>query len=913
MTREVTDQLYIDLGYFTPEDYYTYQAEAQIAQASQATMSVTVGVIKQTNCAMSTQFSVTSTISHIEGADLFAFANAQLAAQVSVIKENNVQMASNFSVACDAVRGIYISAQADAVASMSTANLRVRYNQAAVTAAFSISVDAVYNRNVSAALTSQATVSAQLNKLINGNSTIQSSASLGAVVGLIKGGQSTISSAFTTSNFISEWVNSGAHVFTRTGDAGVTGVVKKFGTGAFRISGANAFGSTPDTADWDLVVGSTKIWTIDFWIYPTAAPSTTIPILGQRTSTSSLQGTTTNGWGVFYQANGVLFLNIQIGDANLTASRDIVPNQWNHIRIQSDGVRIGFYVDGSRGGLVTWNGAYVTSTQTFKIGNATANSVPTLYIDSLDYQFGVTADQTLPTTITVPTGERTTPTQYSKLLMNFNGEVFDASGVGIKTFNAALSSQATVSALAGKSVVANASITSSATVSAQINKLQQASSSLSAQGFVVAAISRLRPGIEFVDVVASLSAGLVKQQQASAGLNSQFSVSADVVKTFGPVTANLNSSASTSINGNLINAGSATLSVQGFVLAAVGRIRPEVADLTTTATMTINAQKVVVSSGAFTSQFIQTVDVTKVFGPITAGLTATTSLTAQARSIPSGAVEMSASASLTANNTRTRVSAVSVSSTATVSAQGRLTRRLASTISSQFNLTASITRTKQFAANLPVIASELTAVSKIGRTLIHCSVVSQINVNARITSGSIISANSTTTLTARVGVTKRTSIVMTSTSLMVTEGDAGIIGQANLTAQSTLTATSRQVKVARATITCQASVVATGRVIRSAIILQASSGTMTVNARRLRTVESNPGAQFTLVGQITKVVGFRAQLQCQGFLLSTGKVINLEASATWIVPQETRSWNIPYEVRDYTIAYENRLHFIQED
>jgi hypothetical protein len=46
MTRQVTDQLYIELDYFTPEEYYVYIAEAAAAISSSATMTVAVGVTK---------------------------------------------------------------------------------------------------------------------------------------------------------------------------------------------------------------------------------------------------------------------------------------------------------------------------------------------------------------------------------------------------------------------------------------------------------------------------------------------------------------------------------------------------------------------------------------------------------------------------------------------------------------------------------------------------------------------------------------------------------------------------------------------------------------------------------------------------------------------------------------------------
>jgi hypothetical protein len=54
MTREVTDNLYIDLGYFTPEDYYVYEAsaEANFASAATFTCSADAGAVKDFSVAI---------------------------------------------------------------------------------------------------------------------------------------------------------------------------------------------------------------------------------------------------------------------------------------------------------------------------------------------------------------------------------------------------------------------------------------------------------------------------------------------------------------------------------------------------------------------------------------------------------------------------------------------------------------------------------------------------------------------------------------------------------------------------------------------------------------------------------------------------------------------------------------------
>jgi hypothetical protein len=142
MTRQVTDQLYIDLGYLTPEDYYTYQAEAAVTQAASAAMTVTAGVIQQGASAMTVTATQVATISHIEGADLFAFTEAQIAVQIDRIRNNNIEVSSQFSAATDVSRIIHLSSDEFSAATIFVSdNIRVRYYEAASSAAFSLTCD----------------------------------------------------------------------------------------------------------------------------------------------------------------------------------------------------------------------------------------------------------------------------------------------------------------------------------------------------------------------------------------------------------------------------------------------------------------------------------------------------------------------------------------------------------------------------------------------------------------------------------------------------------------------------------------------------------------------------------------------------------------------------------------------------
>ena len=134
------DQFYYESGYID-ESYFVYTADAQASVESSSLVTATAGVIKSTAVSLTAEFTQTSTLSNLQGADLFAFAEALLSAQATVIKDNNIQLSSVFSTAVDGSRGIYVTAQADSLFSISTSNQRVRNTEAASVAAFALNAD----------------------------------------------------------------------------------------------------------------------------------------------------------------------------------------------------------------------------------------------------------------------------------------------------------------------------------------------------------------------------------------------------------------------------------------------------------------------------------------------------------------------------------------------------------------------------------------------------------------------------------------------------------------------------------------------------------------------------------------------------------------------------------------------------
>jgi hypothetical protein len=162
MTRQVTDNLYIELDYFTPEEYYIYEAVAASTQStefavacdaeiiagggiieanatfnSEGTTSIAVSKIASGEAAFVLEFTQNTTISHIHGSDLFAFNEAAIAVLISRIRDTNTDATDIFDIATDFVRIRTSDAAIEAVISSSVIGERSRATTIETQAAFS--------------------------------------------------------------------------------------------------------------------------------------------------------------------------------------------------------------------------------------------------------------------------------------------------------------------------------------------------------------------------------------------------------------------------------------------------------------------------------------------------------------------------------------------------------------------------------------------------------------------------------------------------------------------------------------------------------------------------------------------------------------------------------------------------------
>ena len=138
-----TDPYYIDLGYIDTAYYESFGVLQDVESNLYvvANLNASIELIKNVSVALTATTSVSSTISHIEGADLFAFTEAAIAVQVDRIRENNISATAVFNIATSVERIQQGDADADAVFSAIIDGLRSRDVTLDAQAAFSFACD----------------------------------------------------------------------------------------------------------------------------------------------------------------------------------------------------------------------------------------------------------------------------------------------------------------------------------------------------------------------------------------------------------------------------------------------------------------------------------------------------------------------------------------------------------------------------------------------------------------------------------------------------------------------------------------------------------------------------------------------------------------------------------------------------
>jgi hypothetical protein len=442
---------YFAQGYFTPSSGSSFTlfcrigidqfAEAVIS--SSATMTATVGKIIQNASQLVVTVTQTSTISHIEGADLFAFSEASIAAQVDRIRDNNIAASAVFSVATDFVVSRSADADVDAIFSAIINGLRSRDVNLETQAAFSFSASPSSINSASAAISSASTLVSNAGKRI-----------------LV---QAALTSQFSVSASVFD-LTERPRQYTVVGSPAFSDSVKKFGTHSYYSTNTNNYVTIPDTNGW-----STATWrTFDTWVYiPTDGSQIggfNQNLLRQFASNSSNQSlllvATSSGIKKIYRFQ----INAASGSSTVALKYEDTTNgiigfdTWAHIRVLNDGSAYHLWINGSKK-LLTSEGttSYISNLNIAAPLEINKNSLPSnyshpMYMDELLITSSTITGSGV-TSFTPPTapwlpGE--TLNQSDVLVLSHFDNVFDDDLLVIKTGAGALVSTATFSASADK-------------------------------------------------------------------------------------------------------------------------------------------------------------------------------------------------------------------------------------------------------------------------------------------------------------------------------------------------------------------------------------------------------------------------------------------------------------------------------
>ena len=263
-------------------------------------------------------------------------------------------------------------------------------------------------------------------------------------------------------------------------------------------------------------------------------------------------------------------------------------------------------------------------------------------------------------------------------------------------------------------------------------------------------------------------------------------------------------------------------------------------------------------------------------------------------------------------NTRTRTTSVSMSSSVSVNCDVKITR----TTDCDLNATSAIvidnSRTRDLSVTTDSIATQLSAVVKIGQGLLAFDSVCSMSVDAVLISGSVITAVTDCNLVFSAEVTAQAQADLNTESQLLASIDKLKDTPANITAVTAMSVAAIKTVSAISEMQCLTTETVINSRVRnsnniqlSAEITQQSTGT------GVKLFDASLSDEFTLLGTVFTLVRIEADLSVTGFVLSAGRVLHLDPYRTYQIPAETRSYRITQETRVYSIDAETRVNIIQ--
>lgn len=732
MTRQVTDQLYIDLGYFTPENYFVYSANAQLTASSSGTLTATVGLVASANASITATATVSCDALRLRTQSADASLSASASFSSDAVKTVDVQSTQSADFALSGSAGRILEGQGSFTGAFSpTLTVEVIKNHTAIIdAIFTVTTIGVANRATAITTSTIAALDAQAAKTVDVVSNHASTATISTQASSTKSATATLTSTATVTcdafnvQFASASLSVGSVLYSRVfkrydvpwqiestfGNPSIDTSIKKWGAGSLTSTGGTGYIRYYPSDDWpsNLV--------LEFWHYRSTTGTTGVQINLNRVSDSAII------WNLNTNSDRVNVSYASGSGSNVTSFNSGVSTLgtgWQHIVYVYDAAQAesAIFIDGVR---KYFRQDPVMATRTGRKYFDVLIPANTYKIDELRIlqvvPNSVGFDQRS-TTCTVPNGSyRNTAT--TRFLAHYDTD-FAADFTELELGQASLSSTATFTVTGQKSASTNANLTGQSTVSVIGSLLNVAQASITSTASLSAIIGTSESGQAVITASADLTAIASKTTDINSSQNAEANTSTTIIR-------------QRNFTVSLTGAFTPTLTVD------VLRNHTAILDAISTLTAQISA--------------VQTAS---------ASITATSTVSANISIIRSTSSALSAQATLTAQGLKLPSSGAVLSSAATVSAVIGLRQRAIANITCVASLTADVARTRGLASTQFSVSSLQLTSANVYRNLGDQTVTATASVSASVTNriGFVVALTSTASVTAVV--VKTTSITST--------------------------------------------------------------------------------------------------------------------------------------------------------
>ena len=961
MTRAATDQLYIELDYFTPEEYFVYTAEAVMAAGGDSSLTATVGVIKQGATALASDTAqsssatrtrtlaaalvsdtaLTGTISHIHGADLTAFSDAVLTANIEVLQASAAaDLSSDTVLGADvaAIRGVDSAMSSDSAFAVDA--LRLRPLDSAMSSDTAFAADLARIRTVDSALSADTGFTVAETVTLGTSAALSSDAALTCAA-------TEIPALWRTDTWMTG-VNNDTHqkltdeavtsddegnIYTTTTTTQVGSPTYYYVTITKRTAAGTKLWQISRRVSTQYLIASKNV-IHNGELYVAVSPSnlaqavilrinTTTGALGVSVKTSGLIGIAdfaidTDGSLYAVSLNGAKILKTTV-DNVFAWEKDFTYGGINYdgmgIAVASDAVYVGVRVTNS------------TTSRLLKISKSTGSK---LWVRSFDHTINdIALDSSENVVIVGDSGINfsadarvTKITPAGAIVWNKKiSDTFTANRMFVDADDIIYMIPAVDATSLEKLWILNADGTALKTISMSIvgsGDFDIADCFVNGDRLLISGGSQLQASVTpqytpsfTLSVPKTITTSYINIPTRAPMTGYTWSLTTSSASTT-DLTTTVTSQPDTIGSSSFLNGGlslsSTTETFYDYNWLQIVDMAPATFASDTQQTAAPNRIRQFSSSAAADTQ--QSAQGTRI-AIAAANLQVDSTITAAANKTASGAMSNSSDTVLNSDIDRVRFFDSSLSSDTNFLAAVNRTASGVADFAADTSATATALRIKQLAAAFEANTINLAATVKIGDFLVTLQSNTEVAAQVARTARGIAALSSDTAMTATANVIRSADAAFSAETEIVVNGAKFKLIESNMVSQFAASATAS--RTAAGTVDLQVDTASTVDLLRlrqSAIDLAVDTEA-TATADRTRGIVSTIDSDFTLVGGADKYVRFEAALVSDNIQLTLATTIRIDPYRTWVVKQETGSFIITEETRTLGVDQETAIYKIK--